>query len=267
MVIKLRKRTDEEIKESDDYTRMVQESFALDQHNAYLKSKAKEEKPKKSKTDLKKLVKEVKATKMPETFIPEIKSMKEKLKELTKLASKPKKELKKLVKANEEHLEVFPSMKDKEEQKMTKRVLTMKTDHKRDVSNVSSLVRQYVDEYKHILDNVSNKGGSRQKKIDKLRTKLYSSSSPSDIRDATTLIKELKKDYIEEPKPKKKPVVKSGSADDLHDKVVKYVKGQIKKGTLESMETGYLFYIAEEVISKGVTSRLSLKIIKSIIDE
>ena len=89
MVIKLRKRTDEEIKESDDYTRMVQESFALDQHNAYLKSKAKEEKPKKSKTDLKKLVKEVKATKMPETFIPEIKSMKEKLKEISDSIKKP----------------------------------------------------------------------------------------------------------------------------------------------------------------------------------
>jgi len=52
----------------------------------------KEEKPKKSKTEkLSKLVKEVKATKMPETFIPEIKSMKEKLKEIASLMSKPKK--------------------------------------------------------------------------------------------------------------------------------------------------------------------------------
>ena len=54
-------------------------------------AKAKEEKPKKSKTDLKKLVKEVKATKMPETFTPEIKAMKEKLKEIASLMSKPKK--------------------------------------------------------------------------------------------------------------------------------------------------------------------------------
>ena len=45
---------------------------------------------KKSKSDtLLKLVKEVKATKMPETFIPEIKSMKEKLKEISDSIKKP----------------------------------------------------------------------------------------------------------------------------------------------------------------------------------
>jgi hypothetical protein len=221
---------------------------------------------KKTKGDLKKLFKEVKATKMPSAFDPEIESMKEKLKEISSLMSKPKKELKSLVKANEEHLKVFPSMKDKEEQKMTKRVLTAKSDYKRDVSNVSSFVKQYVDEYKYILDNVSIKGGAQAKKIAKLRSKLYESAMPSDINDANTLIRELKKDYVKEPKPK---VVKAkaGSSDDLHDKIVKYVKGQIKKGTLESMETGDIFYIAEEAISKGVPPRLSLKFIKTIIDE
>ena len=59
----------------------------------FFKSKlGKEEKPKKSKSDnLSKLVKEVKATKMPSSFIPEIKSMNEKLKEIASLMSKPKK--------------------------------------------------------------------------------------------------------------------------------------------------------------------------------
>jgi len=104
--------------------------------------------------------------------------------------SKPKKELKSLVKANEEHLKVFPSMKDKEEQKMTKQILKQK------------------------------------------------------------VVK-----------------AKASSSDDLHKKIVKYVKGQIKKGTLESMEQGDIFYIAEEAISKGVPPRLSLKFIKTIIDE
>ena len=241
----------------------------------YMKEKLKEietsiKKPsksdKKTKGDLKKLFKEVKATKMPSAFDPEIESMKEKLKEISSLMSKPKKELKSLVKANEEHLKVFPSMKDKEEQKMTKRVLTAKSDYKRDVSNVSSVVKQYVDEYKYILDNVSTKGGAQTKKITKIRSKLYESAKPSEINDANTLIRELKKDYVKEPKPK---VVKAkaGSSDDLHDKIVKYVKGQIKKGTLESMEQGDIFYIAEEAISKGVPPRLSLKFIKTIIDE
>ena len=155
-------------------------------------AKAKESKSSKKETkkDLKKLFKEVKGTKMPSAFDPEIESMKEKLKEISSLMSKPKKELKSLVKANEEHLKVFPSMKDKEEQKMTKQILKQK------------------------------------------------------------VVK-----------------AKASSSDDLHKKIVKYVKGQIKKGTLESMEQGDIFYIAEEAISKGVPPRLSLKFIKTIIDE
>ena len=223
---------------------------------------------KETKKDIKKLFKEVKATKMPSAFDPEIESMKEKLKEISSLMSKPKKELKSLVKANEEHLKVFPSMKDKEEQKMTKRVLTAKSDHKRDVSNVSSVVKQYVDEYKYILDNVSIKGGAQTKKIAKIRSKLYESAMPSEINDANTLIRELKKDYVKEPKPK---VVKAkvGSADDLHKKVVKYVKDQIKKGPLETMgiEPEDIGYIADEAISKGLPPRMSVKFIKSILDE
>jgi len=242
----------------------------------YMKEKLKEieasiKKPsksdKKTKGDLKKLFKEVKATKMPSAFDPEIESMKEKLKEISSLMSKPKKELKSLVKANEEHLKVFPSMKDKEEQKMTKRVLTAKSDYKRDVSNVSSFVKQYVDEYKYILDNTPTKGGAQTKKINKIRSRLYEKATPSEINDANTIIRELKKDYVKEPKPKKPIKAKAGSEDDLHDKIVKYVKGQIKKGTLESMEQGDIFYIAEEAISKGVPPRLSLKFIKTIIDE
>ena len=75
MVIKLRKRTDEEIKRSNDLENEAQLAFTIAQHEAYLKSKAKEEKPKKSKTDLKKLFKEVKATKMPSSFSPEIESI------------------------------------------------------------------------------------------------------------------------------------------------------------------------------------------------
>jgi len=53
----------------------------------------KEENPKKkvSKSDIKKLFKEVKATKMPSSFSPEIKSINEKLKEIASLMSKPKK--------------------------------------------------------------------------------------------------------------------------------------------------------------------------------
>jgi len=239
-----------------------------DDVDKFFKSKlGKEEKPKKSKTEkLSKLVKDVKATKMPDTFDPEIKSIKEKLKELTKLTSKPKKELKKLVKANEEHLKVFPSKKDKEEQKMTKRVLTMKTEHKRDTSNASSYVKNYVNEYKHILDNVPIKGGVQTKQITKLRRKLYENASPSDISDANAMIKELKKDYVKEPKLKPKKV-KTGSEDELHDKIIKYVKGQIKKGTLDAMDNAEMIYIAQEAISRGVPARLSLGYIKNIIDE
>ena len=245
MVIKLRKRTDEEIKESDDYTRKVQHAFTVAQHNEYLKSKTKAKKANKKETkgDIKKLFKEVKATKMPSAFDPEIEAMKEKLKEISSLMSKPK-------------------------QKMTKRVLTAKSDHKRNVSNVSSVVKQYVDEYKYILDNVSTKGGAQTKKIAKIRSKLYESAMPSEINDANTLIRELKKDYVKEPKPK---VVKAkvGSADDLHKKVVKYVKDQIKKGPLETMgiEPEDIGYIADEAISKGLPPRMSVKFIKSILDE
>ena len=198
---------------------------------------------KETKKDIKKLFKEVKATKMPSAFDPEIEAMKEKLKEISSLMSKPK-------------------------QKMTKRVLTAKSDHKRNVSNVSSVVKQYVDEYKYILDNVSIKGGAQTKKIAKLRSKLYESAMPSEINDANTLIRELKKDYVKEPKPK---VVKAkvGSADDLHKKVVKYVKDQIKKGPLETMgiEPEDIGYIADEAISKGLPPRMSVKFIKSILDE
>ena len=273
MVIKLRKQTPEEkergdwiqYKASRDATRLAEKE--ADEKRRILAERAKEEKAKKSKSKsdkLTKLVKDVKATKMPETFDPEIKAMKEKLKELAKLVSKPKKELKKLVKANEEHLKVFPSMKDKEEQVMTKKVLKNKIEHKRDTSNASSYVKNYVNEYKHILENVSKKGGVQAKQITKLRRKLYENASPSDISDANAMIKELKKDYVEEPKPKK---VKTGSEDDLHDKIINYVKSQIKKGALDVMDKSEMIYIAQEAISRGVPARLSLSYIKNIINE
>lgn len=257
----------------------------------YMKEKLKEieasiKKPsksdKKTKGDLKKLFKEVKATKMPSAFDPEIESMKEKLKEISSLMKKPKKELKSLVKANEEHLKVFPSMKDKEEQKMTKKVLTAKSNYTRDLSKVSTIVKNFVDEYKHILDNVSKKGGAQTKRITKIRSKLYENAMPSDIRDALALVKELKKDYVEEEKPKKKYVSKAGSAkskavkpdkdddDAEYDKrikhITKYIKNKIDNDELKPLDDDTINYIGDEVISKKI-KRLSVKIIQSILDE
>ena len=339
MVIKLRKRTDEEIKRSRDRQSEAQQAFleaqgrALEEKEAhakayeakakkkaetkgeltnikkdvkgtyifkkdysaelgYMKDKLKEieskikgsKKSDKSDTvkDLKKLYKKVKDTKMVSSFKPELDSMKEKLKEINSLMKKPKKELKTLVKANEEHLKVFPSMKDKEEQKMTKKILTAKSDYTRDLTKVSTIVKNFVDEYKHILDNVSKKGGAQTKRITKIRSKLYENAMPSDIRDALALVKELKKDYVEEEKPKKKYVSKAGSAkskavkpdkdddDAEYDKrikhITKYVKNKIDNDELKPLDDDTINYIGDEVISKKI-KRLSVKIIQSIIDE
>jgi hypothetical protein len=249
-----------------------------------IKGSKKSKKSDKSDTvkDLKKLYKKVKDTKMVSSFKPELDSMKEKLKEINTLLKKPKKELKTLVKANEEHLKVFPSMKDKEEQKMTKKILTAKSDYTRDLSKVSTIVKNFVDEYKHILDNVSKKGGAQTKRITKIRSKLYENAMPSDIRDALALVKELKKDYVEEEKPKKKYVSKAGSAkskavkpdkdddDAEYDKrikhITKYIKNKIDNDELKPLDDDTINYIGDEVISKKI-KRLSVKIIQSIIDE
>ena len=54
MVIKLKELSDKEKKESFELGEKLRHAFTLAQHNAYLKSKAKEEKPKDSKKVLKK---------------------------------------------------------------------------------------------------------------------------------------------------------------------------------------------------------------------
>jgi hypothetical protein len=147
-------------------------------------------KPKKTKADMIKEVNEAikfaESIKVPKSNKQPIKEIDDTIAEIEKLLKAPKKDLKKLVKADKEHIKYHPSKQDKEEMKLDKKV------YKHKVINTSSLVQNYVNQFKTILAENKTKGGAMTKALNKIRTKFYEDAKPTEIDDANALIKQYR---------------------------------------------------------------------------
>lgn len=239
-----------------------------------------------TKSDIKKLIKEVKNTKIkkvdksklnditnilnlvddihkaPEPKKIEVESIQDTINEVEKLLRTPKKDLKKLIKADKEHLKYHPSQQDYKEMKMDQKV------YKHKVNNIPPHIAGYVASYKELMDK-DNKGGARTRAIDKLRNAFMSVARPSDIDDANALIREYK-ETLSKPEPKvkakkssaKKAVVSESYYDDPKYKpLTLYVKKN--KPSITDVED--IHNIVSDLIDKK--QRMSKKLLDAVIED
>jgi len=244
--------------------------------------------PKKStsKKDIKKLIKEVKDTKIkkvgksklnditnilnlvgdihkkPKTKKIETESIKDTINEVDKLLKTPKKGLKKLIKADKEHLKYHPSQQDYKEMRMDQKV------YKHKVKDISPHIAGYVASYKELM-NKDNKGGARTRAIDKLRNAFMSVARPSDIDDANALIREYK-ETLPKPEPKvkakkttsKKVVVSESYTDDPKYKTYTLY---VKKNKPSIKDVDDIHNIVCDLIDKK--QRMSKKLLDAVIED
>jgi hypothetical protein len=192
----------------------------------------------------------------------ETESIQDTINEVEKLLKTPKKDLKKLIKADKEHLKYHPSQQDYKEMKLDQKV------YKHKVKDVAPHVAQYVAIYKDLL-NKDNKGGARTRAIDKLRNAFMSVSKPSDIDDANALIREHK-ETLPKPEPKvkatkskvKKEVVSSSYTDDAK---YKPLTAYVKKNKPSITDAGDIHLIVCDLIDKK--QRMSKKLLDSVVND
>lgn len=234
---------------------------------------------KSKKPEIKKLLKEVKATKIikpkngtknismimnmagdisktPKHKKIDIEGIKQQIEEVEKLLKASPKALKKLVKADKEHLKYHPSEMDKKELKLDTKIMKQAKGYTHKVNNVSHAVRNYVDQYIDIYKN-SKTPQSRSKKLNDLKLKLYTNLRPSDIDDANTLIMEFKKTL--EPIVKAKGTTKQSS---VHDKKYKSVTEYVKKNKPSIKDVDDIHIIVTELINKD--KRMSKKLLDEV---
>lgn len=232
-----------------------------------------------TKSKIKKLLKEVKSTKIikpkngtenismimnmvgdisktPKHKKIDTEGIKHQIEEVEKLLKASPKALKKLVKADKEHLKYHPSEMDKKELKLDTKIMKQSKDYKHKVKNVSSAVRNYVDYYIDIYKN-SKTPQSRSKKLNALKIKLYTNLRPSDADDANTLIKEFNKTL--EPIVKAKGTTKKSS---VHDKKYKSVTEYVKKNKPSIKDVDDIHIIVTELIGKD--KRMSKKLLDEV---
>jgi hypothetical protein len=178
------------------------------------------------------------------------------IKEVEKLLKAKPKALKKLVKADKEHIKYHPSDMDKKELKLDTKIMKQSKDYKHKAKNVSSAVRNYVDYYIDIYKN-SKTPQSRSKKLNALKVKLYTNLRPSDADDANTLIAEFKKTL--EPIVKAKGTTKQSSAS---DKKYKSVTKYVKKNKPSIKDVDDIHIIVTELIGKD--KRMSKKLLDEV---
>ena len=239
-----------------------------------------------TKKDIKKLLKEVKNTKIknvdnsklkninnilnlvgdihkaPKIKKIETESIQDTINEVEKLLKTPKKDLKKLIEADKVHLKYHPSQQDYKEMKMDQKI------YKHKVDNIPPHIAGYVATYKELLDK-DNKGGARTRAIDKLRNAFMSVVRPSDIDDANALIREYKETLIK-PAPKvkakktsvKKEVVSESYTDDPKYKTYTLY---VKKNKPSITDADDIHNIVSDLIDKK--QRMSKKLLDSVIED
>jgi hypothetical protein len=186
--------------------------------------------------------------------------------EMDKLLKTPLKGLKKLVKADKEHIKYHPSEQDKNELKMDKKVMQMAKGYSHKADNLSPAAREYVDRYIDIYTNTSSPP-YRGRLINDLKLNVYTKLRPSDADDATNLIRDFLKSLVKPVKAKKAPVVLT--EDVKKERQIKnYIKTKIKQGffpTLKDDEEN-INYIVAEALNKGFV-RCSVDFVENMLKE
>jgi hypothetical protein len=178
------------------------------------------------------------------------------IKEVEKLLKAKPKALKKLVKADKEHIKYHPSDMDKKELNLDTKIMNQSKGYKHKLDNVSPAVKNYVDYYIDIYKN-SKTPQSRSKKLNALKVMHYTNLRPSDADDANALISEFKKTL--EPVIKTKGVTKQSSAS---DKKYKSVTEYVKKNKPSVKDVDDLHIIVTELIDKD--KRMSKKLLDEV---
>jgi len=186
--------------------------------------------------------------------------------EMDKLLKTPLKGLKKLVKADKEHIKYHPSEQDKNELKMDKKVMQLAKGYSHKADNLSPAARNYVDRYISIYENTKSPP-YRGRLINDLKLNEYTKLRPSDADDANVLIRDFLKSLVKPVKAKKAPVVLT--EDVKKERQIKnYIKNKIKEGffpTLANDEEN-INYIVQEALNKGF-NRCSVNFVESMLNE
>jgi hypothetical protein len=186
--------------------------------------------------------------------------------EIDKLLKAPKKDLKKLVEADKEHLKYHPSQQDYKEMRMDQKA------YKHKVKEVSPLVQNYVTQFKAVLDENKTTGGVMTRKLNKLRDNFHYTARPSEIDDANALIREYrellpkkeKKEKVEKPKKPKASKHPEGS----YQGDPKYISLQIyvMKRRKDITDPEDLDIIVKELIDKKI-ERMSMKKLNEVLED
>ena len=228
----------------------------------------KKTKPKKTKADMIKEVHDAikfsESIKVPKsTSKKTIKEINNSIAEIEKLLKAPKKDLKKLVKADKEHIKYHPSKQDFKEMLLDQKI------YKRKVKDVTPLVQNYVNHFKAILSENKTKGGAMTKALNKLRKDFYEHAKHSEIDDANTLIKQFRETLPhKETKAKVVKAKKEKAPDNSYkgDKKYKSLTTYVKKHKPHITDTDDIHMIVSELIDKQIP-RMSVKILNKIMEE
>jgi len=197
---------------------------------------------------------------------PDFSEVYETMNEMDKLLKTPLKGLKKLVKADKEHIKYHPSEQDKNELKMDEKVMQLAKGYSHKADNLSPAARNYVDRYISIYENTKSPP-YRGRLINDLKLNEYTKLRPSDADDANILIRDFLKSLVKPVKAKKAPVVLT--EDVKKERQIKnYIKNKIKEGffpTLANDEEN-INYIVQEALNKGF-NRCSVNFVESMLNE
>ena len=198
----------------------------------------------------------------------ETESIHDTMAEIDKLLKAPKKDLKKLVKADKEHIKYHPSEQDKKELKMDNKIMQHSKGYKHKVKNISPIVHNYVEQWKDIVIN-GKTPSSIGSKLNKLQLNLYTKMRPSDVSDANALIQDFMKSLPSKEsksktkkEPKTKTVDKSYSGDKKYKSLILYVI----KHKPHITDPEVIDVVVQELIDKNIP-RMSVKKLDEVLKE
>jgi hypothetical protein len=197
--------------------------------------------------------------KSPKHVPIETESVQKQIDEVEKLLKANVPSLKKLVKADKEHLKYHPSDMDKEELKLDTKIMKQAKEYNHKVKNISHAVKNYVDQYIDIYKN-SKTPQSRGKQLNELKLNVYTNLRPSDIDDANTLIEAFKKTL--DPIVKKKAIPKQINPE---DKKYKSVSAYVKKNKPNITNEEDIDFITTDLINKD--KRMSKKLLDEVLKD
>ena len=149
-------------------------------------------------------------SKKPKNKKLDIESIAHQIAEVEKLLKASPKDLKKLVKADKEHLKYHPSDMDKKELKLDTKIMKQSKGYNHKINSISPAAQDYVDQYISIYKNTTSPP-ARGRLINKLKLNVYTKLRPSDLDDVNKLIGEFKEGL--EPKTKTKATPKQQDPD------------------------------------------------------